>query len=131
MSRGEIPALDLGSGPDPAFDPAGAPAPDMKLDLGGDGLDLNLGGGLIMAEALMLDLARHIGRQEAHDVIYDAAEAAISGGSSFDAALAADPRVTEHVGADQIAAMLDPAAYTDLSGDLARQAANRVRQKPV
>ncbi|MCA8927815.1 MAG: adenylosuccinate lyase family protein [Alphaproteobacteria bacterium] len=89
--------------------------------------NLNLGGGLIMAEALMLDLARHIGRQEAHDVIYDAAEAAISGGQSFDAALAADPRVTGHLTPEQIAAMLDPAAYTGLSGELARQAARRVR----
>jgi 3-carboxy-cis,cis-muconate cycloisomerase len=89
--------------------------------------NLNLGGGLIMAEALMLDLAKHIGRQEAHDVIYDAAEAAISGGQSFDAALAADPRVTTHLGVTEIAAMLDPAAYTGLSAELARQAVVRVR----
>ena len=89
--------------------------------------NLNLGGGLIMAEALMLDLAKHIGRQEAHDVIYDAAEAAISGGSTFDAALAADARLTKHLSADQITAMLDPAAYTGLSGELARSAVARVR----
>jgi 3-carboxy-cis,cis-muconate cycloisomerase len=89
--------------------------------------NLKLGGGLIMAEALMLDLAKHIGRQEAHDVIYDAAEAAISGGSQFDAALAADPRVTKHMNSAQIAAMLDPAEYTGLSGEVARQAVKRVR----
>ena len=89
--------------------------------------NLNLGGGLIMAEALMLDLAKHIGRQEAHDVIYDAAEAAISGGSTFDAALAADARLTKHLSGDQITAMLDPAAYTGLSGELARSAVARVR----
>ena len=88
--------------------------------------NLKLGGGLIMAEALMLDLARHIGRQEAHDVIYDAAEAAISGGSQFDAALAADPRVTKHLSGEQITAMLDPAGYTGLSGEVARQAVKRV-----
>lgn len=89
--------------------------------------NLNLGGGLIMAEALMLDLAHHIGRQEAHDVIYDAAEAAISGGAQFADALAADPRVTKHLSPDQITAMLDPAAYTGLSGEVARQAVRRVR----
>ena len=88
--------------------------------------NLKLGGGLIMAEALMLDLARHIGRQEAHDVIYDAAEAAISGGSQFDAALADDPRVTKHLSGEQITAMLDPAGYTGLSGEVARQAVKRV-----
>lgn len=99
----------------------------MTLDPDRMRANLNLGGGLIMAEALMLDLAQHIGRQEAHDVIYDAAEAAISGGQGFDAALAADPRVTRHLTGEQIAAMLDPAAYTGLSAELARQAAQRAR----
>jgi len=99
----------------------------MSLDPERMRRNLNLGGGLIMAEALMLDLARHIGRQEAHDVIYDAAEAAISDGRQFADALAADPRVTQHLTNGQIAAMLDPAAYTGLSGELARQAVQRVR----
>lgn len=99
----------------------------MSLDPERMRRNLNLGGGLIMAEALMLDLARHIGRQEAHDVIYDAAEAAISDGRQFADALAADPRVTQHLTDGQIAAMLDPAAYTGLSGELARQAVQRVR----
>ena len=37
--------------------------------------NLDLGGGLIMAEAVMLDLGAAIGRQHAHDVVYDAAQA--------------------------------------------------------
>ncbi len=89
--------------------------------------NLDLGGGLIMAEAMMLALAEHIGRQEAHDVVYDAAQAAGTGQGAFDALLSADPRVTKHLTADQITGMLDPAAYTGLSGDLARAAAERVR----
>jgi adenylosuccinate lyase len=40
--------------------------------------NLDLGGGLIMAEAVMLDLGAAIGRQHAHDVVYDAAQAASS-----------------------------------------------------
>src|SRR6202040_2859490 len=35
--------------------------------------NLDLGGGLIMAEAVMLDLGKALGRQHAHDVVYDAA----------------------------------------------------------
>src|SRR6202040_1870221 len=35
--------------------------------------NLDLGGGLIMAEAVMLNLGQTIGRQHAHDVVYDAA----------------------------------------------------------
>ena len=38
--------------------------------------NLDLSGGLIMSEALMLELGTHIGRQRAHDVVYDAAQAA-------------------------------------------------------
>src|SRR5919109_1736902 len=36
--------------------------------------NLDLSGGLIMAEALMLELGKQIGRQRAHDAIYDAAQ---------------------------------------------------------
>jgi 3-carboxy-cis,cis-muconate cycloisomerase len=35
--------------------------------------NLDLGGGLIMAEAVMFNLGKTIGRQRAHDVVYDAA----------------------------------------------------------
>ena len=34
--------------------------------------NLDLSGGLIMAEAVMLELGRDIGRQRAHDLVYDA-----------------------------------------------------------
>ena len=39
--------------------------------------NLDLSGGLIMSEALMLELGRLIGRQRAHDAIYDAAQASV------------------------------------------------------
>src|SRR5213075_542256 len=45
--------------------------------------NLDLGGGLIMAEAVMLNLGQTIGRQHAHDVVYDAAQAAFVEGKSF------------------------------------------------
>ena len=61
--------------------------------------NLDLGGGLIMAEAVMLDLGKAIGRQHAHDVVYDAAQAAFVEGKPFAELLAADPRVTAHLDA--------------------------------
>ena len=89
--------------------------------------NLDLGGGLIMAEAVMLDLGAAIGRQHAHDVVYDAAQAAFVEGRSFAELLAADPRVTAHLDAKQIAALLDPTAYTGLCAEMARDAAARAR----
>jgi 3-carboxy-cis,cis-muconate cycloisomerase len=89
--------------------------------------NLDLGGGLIMAEAVMLNLGKTIGRQHAHDVVYDAAQAAFVEGKSFGMLLAADPRVTAHLAPQQIGALLDPAGYTGLCAEMARDAAARAR----
>jgi adenylosuccinate lyase len=89
--------------------------------------NLDLGGGLIMAEAVMLDLGAAIGRQHAHDVVYDAAQAAFVKGRSFAELLAADPRVTAHLDSKQIAALLDATGYTGLCAEMARDAAIRAR----
>jgi 3-carboxy-cis,cis-muconate cycloisomerase len=89
--------------------------------------NLDLGGGLIMSEAVMLDLGRTIGRQHAHDVVYDAAQAAFVENRSFADLLAADPRVTAHLDRAAIAALLDPTAYTGLCAEMARDAASRAR----
>src|SRR5215469_14335932 len=89
--------------------------------------NLDLGGGLIMAEAVMLDLGAQIGRQHAHDVVYDAAQAAFVENRSFAELLAADSRVTAHLDAGQITDLLDPTAYTGLCADMARDAAARAR----
>jgi 3-carboxy-cis,cis-muconate cycloisomerase len=89
--------------------------------------NLDLGGGLIMAEAVMLDLGAAIGRQHAHDVVYDAAQAAFVEGRPFAAVLAEDPQVTAHLDAKAIEELLDPTAYTGLCAEMAREAAARAR----
>jgi 3-carboxy-cis,cis-muconate cycloisomerase len=99
----------------------------LKLDPARMRRNLDLGGGLIMAEAVMLKLGVEIGRQHAHDVVYDAAQEAFVEGRPFAELLAADPRVTAHLDRDAIAALLDPTAYTGLCADMARDAAARAR----
>ena len=89
--------------------------------------NLDLGGGLIMAEAVMLDLGAAIGRQHAHDVVYDAAQAAFVEGRPFAELLATDPRVTAHLDRQAIERLLDPTAYTGLCAEMARDAAVRAR----
>jgi adenylosuccinate lyase len=88
--------------------------------------NLDLTEGLIMAEPIMLALGEHVGRQEAHDIVYDAAQVAGVEGS-FSGLLAADPRFTEHLSADQIDAMLDPTKSTGLCARLAEEQAVRGR----
>jgi len=99
----------------------------LKLDPERMRANLDLGGGLIMAEAVMLDLGQAIGRQHAHDVVYDAAMEAATARKSFGDLLAADPRVTAHLSKPEIEKLLDPTAYTGLCGQMAREAAVRAR----
>jgi 3-carboxy-cis,cis-muconate cycloisomerase len=99
----------------------------LRLDPARMRKNLDLGGGLIMAEAVMLNLGAAIGRQHAHDVVYDAAQAAFVESRSFAELLAADPRVTAHLDAKAIESLLDPTAYTGLCAEMARDAATRAR----
>ena len=71
----------------------------------------------------MLDLGAAIGRQHAHDVVYDAAMAAAVENKSFGDLLAADERVTAHLDKAAIQKLLDPTAYTGLCAQMARDAA--------
>ncbi len=56
--------------------------------------NLDLSGGLIMAEALTLELGRQIGRQRAHDAVYEAAQASVTRSRPFREMLALDPHVS-------------------------------------
>ncbi|HYZ24426.1 MAG TPA: adenylosuccinate lyase family protein [Rhodopila sp.] len=99
----------------------------LRLDPARMRANLDLGGGLIMAEAVMLELGAAIGRQHAHDAVYDAAQAAFVEGRPFGEKLAADPRVAAHMTREQIAGLLDPTAYTGLCAQMAREGAARGR----
>src|SRR5499433_1181292 len=58
--------------------------------------NLDLSGGLIMSEALMLELGKRLGRQRAHDVVYDAAQASVTERRPFKQLLSEDERVRAH-----------------------------------
>ena len=89
--------------------------------------NLDLSGGLIMSEALMLELGRRIGRQRAHDVIYDAAQASVVESRPFTETLSDEKDVLDNLTADQIEALLDPTQYTGACGLLSDQFAAQAR----
>jgi 3-carboxy-cis,cis-muconate cycloisomerase len=98
--------------------------------------NLDLSGGLIMAEALMLELGHMIGRQRAHDAVYDAAQATATKGGTFREHLAAHPEVSSRLSAERVEALLEPAQYTGMCipfaerGALkAREVANAIKQR--
>ena len=89
--------------------------------------NLNLTEGLIMAEPIMLALGEYVGRQEAHDIVYDAAQAAAVGDGGFSDLLAADDRVSAHLSPEQVDGLLDPTRYTGLCSRLAEEQSARAR----
>src|SRR5438477_8337881 len=90
--------------------------------------NLDLSGGLIMAEALMLELGKQIGRQRAHDAVYEAAQAAVTQSRPFRETLAEDPHVSAGLTASQVEALLDPARYTGLCRQFAERGAAMARE---
>jgi 3-carboxy-cis,cis-muconate cycloisomerase len=86
--------------------------------------NLDLSGGLIMAEALMLELGKQIGRQRAHD----AAQASVVHGRPFRELLAEDPQVSARLTPAQVDALLDPAHYTGLCRLFAERGAAMARE---
>eukprot|EP00611_Tribonema_gayanum_P024363 TRINITY_DN5355_c0_g1_i2.p2 TRINITY_DN5355_c0_g1~~TRINITY_DN5355_c0_g1_i2.p2 ORF type:complete len:327 (+),score=94.31 TRINITY_DN5355_c0_g1_i2:73-1053(+) len=93
-----------------------------KFALGGlivdtDQMRRNLGisRGLIVAEAVMMGLAPAIGRQQAHDVVYDACRVVNEQGGSLADALAALPAVTAHFDRAAIDRLTDPSNYLGLA----------------
>ena len=90
--------------------------------------NLELSGGLIMAEALMLELGKQIGRQRAHDAVYEAAQASVTQARPFRETLADDPHVSAGLTKSQIEALLDPAQYTGLCRQFAERGAAQARE---
>ncbi len=77
--------------------------------------NLQMSGGLMLAERVMLALGATIGRQHAHDLVYESAMRAFEERRPFGDVLKADPRVIEHLSAEQVDTLLDPIQYTGLS----------------
>ncbi|HSI56359.1 MAG TPA: adenylosuccinate lyase family protein, partial [Ideonella sp.] len=84
--------------------------------------NLGLTRGLIVAEAVMMGLAPAIGRQQAHDIVYDACRSVNEQGGTLAEALAALPEVTRHFDRAAIARLTDPANYLGLCGEMVDRA---------
>jgi 3-carboxy-cis,cis-muconate cycloisomerase len=89
--------------------------------------NLDLSGGMISSEAIMLELGKTIGRQEAHNVVYEAAQAAVFNGKLFPELLESDPRVNAHLSRSAIDSLLDPTSHTGFSARIAREQAEVAR----
>ncbi len=73
--------------------------------------NLGMTHGLIVAEAVMMGLAPAIGRNEAHDLVYDACRQAIETDRALFDVLLEIPAVAGPLGPEKLRALTDPANY--------------------
>jgi 3-carboxy-cis,cis-muconate cycloisomerase len=78
--------------------------------------NLNLQGGLIMSEAVMMGLAPKIGKSKAHHIVYEAAGKAIDSGISLRNALLDNTEILQLLSVSEIDQLIDPSNYTGSAG---------------
>jgi 3-carboxy-cis,cis-muconate cycloisomerase len=81
--------------------------------------NLNITGGLIVAEAVMMGLAPALGRQEAHDVVYEACRLAIEQEKPLFDVLRTDNAITSRIGVDELRRLTDPLNYLGAATQMA------------
>ena len=74
--------------------------------------------GLMMSEAVMFALGQFVGKQTAHDIVYECAMKSIEHDTPFRQLLLSDAIVARHLTAEQIDALLDPSRYTGLAAQM-------------
>lgn len=85
--------------------------------------NLGLTHGLIVAEAVMMAAAPRLGRQHAHDLVYDACRKAIEGGGQLAQILSEFPELVDALGGPEATERhCDPANYLGLSGQMVDRA---------
>jgi 3-carboxy-cis,cis-muconate cycloisomerase len=78
--------------------------------------NIDLTGGLVMSEAVMMGLGPFIGREYAHDLVYDLCRRSLADRTPLIDLLAAHPEIARHVDRAALERMLDPANYLGQSG---------------
>lgn len=85
---------------------------NMVIDEAAIRRNLSLTGGLIVSERVMMALAPHVGRQEAHRIVYRASAEAINRGEPLIDALRSTPEIIGRFTEAELRELLDPAGYT-------------------
>lgn len=88
----------------------------LEVDAGAMMRNIEMTGGLVMSEAVMMGLGPYIGREYAHDLVYDLCRESLAKKTPLIDLLEAHPEIRRHVGRAELQRMLDPANYLGQSG---------------
>ena len=80
--------------------------------------NLDMTNGLVVSEAVMMGLGRHIGRETAHDLVYEICREAIKQNRPLLALLSENVEIAKHLDRAALSELCDPANYLGLSGEM-------------
>jgi adenylosuccinate lyase len=91
--------------------------------------NLHLLKGLMLSESVMIELGKKIGKQSAHEVIYEDAMKSLKEGGDFRQVLWEDARVSKHMAKADIDRLLNPGEYIGLAPQMARDIVSLSRKE--
>jgi len=80
--------------------------------------NLDITNGLIMSEAVMMGLGPTLGRNNAHDLVYDVCRLVVKTGRPLIDLLEEDKEISKHVSRAELEKMVDPANYLGVAGEM-------------
>lgn len=89
--------------------------------------NIDLTAGLVMSEAVMMGLGPYLGREYAHDLVYDLCRDAVQQRRPLLDLLAENDEISKHLDRDALAKLLDPANYLGQSGVMVDRVLDRLR----
>ena len=91
--------------------------------------NLDMTNGLVMSEAVMMGLGPYLGREYAHDLVYDICREALRQNRPLLDLLAETPDIAKHLNREELAKLCDPANYLGQSGVMVDRVLSRLGDK--
>jgi len=104
-------------------------AKNMTVNPGKMKANLELLKGLLLSESVMIELGKKIGKQSAHEVIYEDAMKSMKEEVDFKRVLLEDARVSQHLTKGDIDRLLNPAEYVGLAPRMTRDMVSLSRKE--
>ena len=98
----------------------------LEVDAAQMRANIDMTGGLVMSEAVMMGLGKHIGREYAHDLVYDICRVAVKEKRPLLDLLCEHPEINKHLDRAALAKLCDPANYLGQSGVMVDRVLNKL-----
>ncbi|MBX6425877.1 MAG: 3-carboxy-cis,cis-muconate cycloisomerase [Variibacter sp.] len=99
----------------------------LEVDAARMRANLDITKGAIVSEAVMMGLGPYLGRQRAHDLVYDICREVAKTGTPLVELLARNPDISRHLSRAALERLCDPAGYLGLAGEMVDRVLARER----